>query len=622
MATSPATITPLTNAPSTSSPSDFDARADALLGVGLPLLVTEVNAANIVTYNNAVEAKASADAAAVSATATGATRWISGTSYALFTIVYSPLNYQAYRKITATGATTTDPSLDATNWVSVSPISVSTAAATYVPLTGTLGSNGINLGSGGFRVTNAYYLGVGTATPLTTAHIYSGNANPLMVTRASNVVVNGASGTTIDIGALNGTTAVTAGQVGTVLNNPATTGIMYFTTLSAGTLTEKMRIDNSGNVGIGGTPTSKLHVFGTFRQNDATNSFGYIATTASNKNTFAAIAGSGYFAWQVDNSGVDALTLDANGKVGIGVDPVSGGRLNVNGNVTLLSNGRLGYLAETDTGTVSGATVAHYGINFGTTFTGFSGQGTGIGGYYGILLHTSGTERMRIDSSGNVGVGTTSGGGKLEVAGNYASFLDATRTNFLSISPGASSVLNSSGVMQFNTAGTERMRIDSSGNVLIGTTGTGPLNSNSISFSPTVTGGADFNHITGTATATMYSRFNLAGTTIGSITQSGTTAVLYNTTSDARLKTNVEPAADTGTLLDAVQVRQFDWISDGTHQRYGFVAQELVEVVPEAVHQPAEPEQMMAVDYSKLVPLLVKEIQSLRARLAKLESQI
>jgi len=65
-----------------------------------------------------------------------------------------------------------------------------------------------------------------------------------------------------------------------------------------------------------------------------------------------------------------------------------------------------------------------------------------------------------------------------------------------------------------------------------------------------------------------------------------------------------------------LQVRKFDWKSDGTHQRYGFVAQELVTVAPEAVHQPEDTEQMMAVDYSKLVPMLVKEIQSLRQRLA------
>jgi hypothetical protein len=51
------------------------------------------------------------------------------------------------------------------------------------------------------------------------------------------------------------------------------------------------------------------------------------------------------------------------------------------------------------------------------------------------------------------------------------------------------------------------------------------------------------------------------------------------------------------------------------------VAQELVTVAPEAVHQPADPEEMMAVDYSKLVPMLVKEIQSLRKRLTALEGK-
>jgi predicted DNA-binding helix-hairpin-helix protein len=65
-----------------------------------------------------------------------------------------------------------------------------------------------------------------------------------------------------------------------------------------------------------------------------------------------------------------------------------------------------------------------------------------------------------------------------------------------------------------------------------------------------------------------------------------------------------------------LQVRQYDWKADGNHQRYGFVAQELVTVAPEAVHQPEDPEAMMAVDYSKLVPMLVKEIQDLRKRLA------
>ncbi len=136
------------------------------------------------------------------------------------------------------------------------------------------------------------------------------------------------------------------------------------------------------------------------------------------------------------------------------------------------------------------------------------------------------------------------------------------------------------------------------------------------SFSATNAAGMWLGHATGTATGAVYHSFGYNATVIGSITQSGTTAVLYNTTSDERLKANIIDAAPAGDLLDTVKVRQFHWKSDGSHQSYGFIAQELVQVVPSAVYAPADPDEMMAVDYSKLVPLLVKEVQSLRARLA------
>ena len=51
------------------------------------------------------------------------------------------------------------------------------------------------------------------------------------------------------------------------------------------------------------------------------------------------------------------------------------------------------------------------------------------------------------------------------------------------------------------------------------------------------------------------------------------------------------------------------------------VAQELLEVVPEAVSAPENPEEMMGVDYSKLVPMLIKEIQSLRVRVNAIEAK-
>jgi hypothetical protein len=166
------------------------------------------------------------------------------------------------------------------------------------------------------------------------------------------------------------------------------------------------------------------------------------------------------------------------------------------------------------------------------------------------------------------------------------------------------------------------MRLDSSGNLLVGQTTSGPLNVNGVGIAPAATGGIDFNHVTGTASGILYARFNYAGSAIGSITQSGTTAVLYNVTSDQRLKQNIQDAEFASSLIDSLQVRKFDWKADGTHQRYGFIAQELVSVAPEAVHQPADPDEMMAVDYSKLVPMLVKEIQSLRIRITQLENKL
>ena len=114
-------------------------------------------------------------------------------------------------------------------------------------------------------------------------------------------------------------------------------------------------------------------------------------------------------------------------------------------------------------------------------------------------------------------------------------------------------------------------------------------------------------------------RFHTAATLAGYISV-GTTTTTYNTSSDQRLKENIADADDAGSKIDAIQVRKFDWKADGSHQDYGMVAQELLEVAPEAVSAPEDPEEMMGVDYSKLVPMMLKEIQSLRARIAALES--
>ncbi len=167
----------------------------------------------------------------------------------------------------------------------------------------------------------------------------------------------------------------------------------------------------------------------------------------------------------------------------------------------------------------------------------------------------------------------------------------------------------------------EAVRIQqNTGNLLVGTTNdTGTNAEGFIFYDGSGSSRLYIGHVNGTANGTQFAVFNYNSGKIGDITQSGTTAVLYNTSSDQRLKENIADADDSGSKIDSIQVRKFDWKADGSHQDYGMIAQELQAVAPEAVSGDADSEEMMGVDYSKLVPMLIKEIQSLRNRVAQLE---
>jgi len=297
---------------------------------------------------------------------------------------------------------------------------------------------------------------------------------------------------------------------------------------------------------------------------------------------------------------------------------IDGGTLDYLTTTTRLAAGRAGGNYGTFELYVAGASgiTKRFVADYDTTFKWIGSDGT--------------SEQMRLTSTG-LGIGTSSPGAKLTVAGEVRSTtVDGFRINngtelgAFKYSGGLVIDRVAGTSLFLSLAGSNQAVLDSSGNLLVGTTSVTatPITGVQLANGGSGTiGGVFIGHATGTATGNYYETYSYNGGIIGSITQSGTTAVLYNVTSDQRLKENIQDADSASTLIDSLQVRQFDWKEEGSHQRYGFIAQELVTVAPEAVHQPADPEEMMAVDYSKLVPMLVKEIQSLRKRLTALESK-
>jgi len=114
-------ITTLPTAPSRADPTNFSDRADAFL-TALPTFGTEANALQADVNSKQSIASAAASSATASASSAASTAncsiWISGTTYAIGDNRFSPINFLTYRRKTA-GVSTIDPSLDATNWMSL-----------------------------------------------------------------------------------------------------------------------------------------------------------------------------------------------------------------------------------------------------------------------------------------------------------------------------------------------------------------------------------------------------------------------------------------------------------------------------------------------------------------------
>jgi hypothetical protein len=173
----------------------------------------------------------------------------------------------------------------------------------------------------------------------------------------------------------------------------------------------------------------------------------------------------------------------------------------------------------------------------------------------------------------------------------------------------------------FNGA-TQAMTLLTSGVLLVGKTASNLANAGVEIF------GAGYGQFTANNDASLFAnrlgsdgdtiKFYRATSVVGSISVTAS-LTSYNVTSDQSLKTNIVNAPVGN--INSIKVRSFDWIVDGSHQEYGMVAQELIEVAPYAVNKPENPDEMMGVDYSKLVPMMIKEIQELKQRITALENK-
>ena len=246
-------------------------------------------------------------------------------------------------------------------------------------------------------------------------------------------------------------------------------------------------------------------------------------------------------------------------------------------------------------------------------------------------------ERMRIRSDGGVGIGNTgysstilslhNGTGRSTLI--YGDSGDANCD--ISLRDNSSSqniVYGATGNNHvFKKDTTEVMRITSGGQVLIAhTSAVGSHNEKlgidcdqAAGYGIFVSGDSSTGGSSNITAMRFYDSGSSAGI-VGSIIFNDTVTA-FNTSSDYRLKENITYSWDATTRLKQLKPARFNFIKNKDKTMDGFLAHEVSSIVPEAVSGEKDGEEMQELDQSKLVPLLVKTVQELEARITELESK-
>ena len=408
---------------------------------------------------------------------------------------------------------------------------------------------------------------------------------------------------------------------------------------------------SSGNVGIGtSSPTDFGSGFTTLQVTSAnttsggvfrsTNSDSSIITQINSNSTGGSVGTATSHPMVFSTANTERMRISSAGAVGIGTTDMQG-QLNVgvvpSGDSAMYIFGSRGSADNLAAGNLTFRNVSNGtgDVNL-TRIQTLTGTGSSQSQKGQLTFSTNAgsslVERMRISSDGAVILkpGGITTGLRLQGRSSDNNFFIQFNSNDGNTNYASVGVVSSDSFLQFSSdkhkftnqaTNSEYMRIDSSGNLLVGCTALPSGGAGGAGFETGQSSGRTILQLgTTTTSAEAVARFYNPNGAIGNITLTGSTCQ-FNSPSDYRLKENIADADDAGSKVDAIQVRKFDWKADGSHQDYGMIAQELQTVAPEAVSAPKDPDEMMGVDYSKLVPMLVKEIQSLRARVNALEAE-
>ena len=452
----------------------------------------------------------------------------------------------------------------------------------------------------------------------------------------------------------NGVTSGTSG-IKTTGSNDGTLALQ--TTTAGGTATTALTIDTSQNVGVGtGSPAAKLAITAT---GDGTFNSQVVISPVSGANpakiTFnptisSGIAGlsDGSVAFYGNGANTERMRIDSSGNVGIGTSSPGSKLYTQLSSATAYSSGVTGngltiYNSSATTNQYVGITLQGEPTTGNGGFATIMGTTTGSGNM-DLTFSTRGSatlaERMRIDSSGNVGIGTSSPFSNASYAGltiggskrGILTLNNASGSNIAQLfidSGGNTNLLSASGVISLGVT-SEAMRIDSSGNLLVGATG--GSSANLVTYGSAGDIQKIFSTQASSAGYTLISMFSGAttpsapsGTIRVNITTNGGIAnySANNTNlSDEREKKDIELAEGYLNKICAIPVKTFNFIDqnmdDDAGKNLGVIAQDVLSVASELVKESnwgtkEEPKMRLSIYQTDLQYALMKSIQELKA---------